>query len=366
MSSVQKPLPTAHVRDTRYGSVFVRERQMTTLAKALENVPAPVDAYYQLTASASGKQLTIDPRPFRGPKLRATGGVVVRPSENGGKILSLDKDRFAKAQWIETSLFELLRDKSHADVAKLEQHPMFQDLSAKRWFLVVEGARKDAHPIVLGFADSRSTPGLVEICNEVTTFDMDGRPGMIFMKKPVVYVYPEKKQIVSVQVEIDGPFVAQYPKMHEGAWRMIATPEGTLFDPTSEKRYSYLFWEGLSGKQFELDATQAFCVKGDEADTFLERVSVAYALNDKERTDFISYWVPALAQNNYNIIQFLTPEAYEKHARMIVAPKPDAVIRLFMIFKGAAEPVVVGAPELPSLRRGKFTVVEWGGANLDE
>jgi hypothetical protein len=49
---------------------------------------------------------------------------------------------------------------------------------------------------------------------------------------------------------------------------------------------------------------------------------------------------------------------------MRVEPRPDTVVRQFMIFRGSAAPVAVGAPELPQRTRRGFTVVEWGGAEL--
>ena len=51
---------------------------------------------------------------------------------------------------------------------------------------------------------------------------------------------------------------------------------------------------------------------------------------------------------------------------MRVTPEPDAVIRLFMLFRRAEPGTRVGAPELAQQRRHGFTVVEWGGADLDE
>ena len=41
-------------------------------------------------------------------------------------------------------------------------------------------------------------------------------------------------------------------------------------------------------------------------------------------------------------------------------------IRMFMLFQRVNKPVKVGSPALSLKKREKFTVVEWGGANLDE
>ncbi len=67
-----------------------------------------------------------------------------------------------------------------------------------------------------------------------------------------------------------------------------------------------------------------------------------------------------------------TPEEMErcrpkfaKYAALTVEPTPDTVIRLFMVFRGSDRPVRVGSPALPARERRGFTVVEWGGAELD-
>ncbi len=98
----------------------------------------------------------------------------------------------------------------------------------------------------------------------------------------------------------------------------------------------------------------------------MEKAAARFALSDRERTDFVTYWLPHLEQNKHSVIQFLTEAEYERHARMEIIPKPDSVIRLFMIFRAAEAPVPTGNPELELRRREGFTVVEWGGCNLDE
>jgi hypothetical protein len=147
---------------------------------------------------------------------------------------------------------------------------------------------------------------------------------------------------------------------------MIATPDGTLFDPVTERRYAYLFWEGEDGRALEIDPARAHNVRGADAERFLDDVSLKLGLNVKEQTDFVSFWLPALAKNPLNLVQVMVGAEVEAIATMRVEPQPDAEVRVFLLFRGIAEPMAVGAPALPTLRRGRFTVVEWGGANLDE
>ena len=73
--------------------------------------------------------------------------------------------------------------------------------------------------------------------------------------------------------------------------------------------------------------------------------------------------------NAYNVIHFLDDTEYSKDAALTVSPPPETLIRCFMLFKGAREPQAgcrgLGQlPAVPRERRG-FTVVEWGGMNVD-
>lgn len=190
------------------------------------------------------------------------------------------------------------------------------------------------------------------------------------MRKPVVYLYPQQRTTVRVDVTLgDAEFTVRYPKPNRpsdgqrSTWEVVATPDGSLFVPETERVYSYLFWEA-DARSFTLDAAQAFCVAGEDAEDFLERSMRRLGLNDRERTDFVSYWLPHLEANRYSVVQFMATADYERYAKLDVSPKPDSVLRIFMIFRAVSEPIPVGAPELPMGKRSGFTVVEWGGASL--
>ena len=184
--------------------------------------------------------------------------------------------------------------------------------------------------------------------------------------KGIIAGVESSESISIVEVNVDGEFIAQYPKMKGNAWNVKASPNGEIFDPATEKRFSYLFWEAKRKTTITIDPQQAFCVKGPDAEKFLEDVSAKYALNDKERTDFITYWLPALEKNTHSLVQLLSQTEYSRYAEMTVTPRPDTVNRLFMVFQQVKSPLKTGNPTLAQLDRRGFTVVEWGGANLDE
>ena len=85
---------------------------------------------------------------------------------------------------------------------------------------------------------------------------------------------------------------------------------------------------------FDLDVAQAHCVSAREACAFLEQVSDAYALNDKERADSITYCLPTLAANTFTLVQLVDPAEHGRVAAMTVTPRPDTVNRLFMSVAG--------------------------------
>ena len=87
-------------------------------------------------------------------------------------------------------------------------------------------------------------------------------------------------------------------------------------------------------------------------------------LNRREANEFIIYWLPRMEQNEYNIISFQT-DVYTESAKLEISPVPDTLIRVFMAYKPAEKPVEIEAQELDAPERTGFTVVEWGGAEID-
>lgn len=48
-----------------------------------------------------------------------------------------------------------------------------------------------------------------------------------------------------------------------------------------------------------------------------------------------------------------------------VSPEPDSVLRVFMAWQGLEAAVDIQPQELPTFQRSGFTVVEWGGAEIE-
>ena len=192
----------------------------------------------------------------------------------------------------------------------------------------------------------------------------------VVAKKPVIYLYPEEETEVYVTLDLAGSLICSYPKYLipgeddtdvEG-WHVMAYPDGMLTNLEDGRNYDYRFWEGNLDME-DVDFGNAACIAGKDTAAFLEEYLSAAGLNDSEIDDFISYWLPQMEGNAYNLITFTCPE-YEEAAKLNIFPKPDSELRIFMVFTALDEPVdsAMNMPK-PFVREG-FTVVEWGGCEI--
>ena len=207
--------------------------------------------------------------------------------------------------------------------------------------------RKDA--LLTGMMALAAVSVLLTGCTDVTN------------EKPVIYLYPEQVQEVYVQLELDGEFTCTYPEYDNG-WKVKAYPDGTLRDQDTGKEYNYLFWEGTSGTEYDL--SRGFVVEGKDTAGFLEEKLAYLGLNEKESNEFIVYWLPRMEDNKYNLITF-QGEDYTEHAKLKISPEPDSILRVFMVYKPLDKAINIPEQELEPFEREGFTVIEWGGAEME-
>lgn len=179
--------------------------------------------------------------------------------------------------------------------------------------------------------------------------------------KPVIYLYPEAKTEVSVSVDFprgDG-ITCSYP-VYDGGWRVIALPDGTLFDENGNEYYC-LYWEGEDLPLSDLD--EGWCVPGEDTADFLREKLLEIGLTAREANEMIIYWLPQMQEKPYNLISFHF-EDYDRSAPLTVSPAPDTLIRVFMTYSPCEEWVEIEPQVLPRYMRRGFTAVEWGGCEL--
>ncbi|MBP3915477.1 MAG: hypothetical protein J6D41_05735 [Clostridium sp.] len=71
-----------------------------------------------------------------------------------------------------------------------------------------------------------------------------------------------------------------------------------------------------------------------------------------------------MKNNTYNLITF-AGEEYEENANLEITPKPDSILRVMMVYKPLDKAIEIEEQELNRFERDGFTVVEWGGTQIN-
>ena len=190
----------------------------------------------------------------------------------------------------------------------------------------------------------------------------EAHPNEITYDKPVIYLYPEEKTDITVRLP-KTDLTVTYPAYNDG-WSVTASPDGTLINHADGREYSYLFWEGDG--PLDADFSEGFCVRGEDTAAFLQETLSALGLTPREYNEFIVWWLPQMQDNAYNLINFVREE-YDTAAPLEITPAPDTLLRVFMVWQASENFVEIPAPNLPAApERNGFTVIEWGGTEIEK
>jgi hypothetical protein len=189
----------------------------------------------------------------------------------------------------------------------------------------------------------------------------------MLMKKPAIYLYPSEKTEITVKHDFKGKILTTYPQ-YVDKWRVIAEPNGVLYNINDKRTYNYLFWDGeyaFSAAHYAY--TSGFCVKNEDLVGFLQEKLDKMGLNNTEINDFIVFWLPLMNQTPYNFIHFGINDNIDNSSFLHITPKPDTELRVFMEYKGlqsANDAPKLPEQTLPSIARKGFVMVEWGGGEI--
>lgn len=186
----------------------------------------------------------------------------------------------------------------------------------------------------------------------------------ITVDKPVIYLYPEEETEVELKLNIAGDPIFFYPA-YENGWKFTASESGEL--TFGDNAYNYLFWEAAQSRTFsEEELKTGFNVKKGDVVSFLEQKLTLAGLNSKEQADFITYWGPRLSANELNFVRFEFNEACNRYAEIDISPEPAHVYRLYMTWMKIESELDVVPQKIETFNRDGFTVLEWGGSELDQ
>lgn len=184
----------------------------------------------------------------------------------------------------------------------------------------------------------------------------------VSIDKPVLYLYPEEEMNVKVYFEDTSLLTTTYPKFND-FWEVRVLPEGSIYD-SNGKYYYALYWEEVPTKK--VDFSTGFYVEGDNAIEFLEEKLSVIGLNDRERNEFIMYWLPILESNRHSLVYFELTEEKQNNNKLIIEPTPDSLLRVTIHVKKVNKKVDIEEQELVKFERNGFVAVEWGGINYNK
>ena len=179
--------------------------------------------------------------------------------------------------------------------------------------------------------------------------------------KPVIYLYPEKEEQISVKVAPTGGMTKSEPDYGQG-WNVLADPMSRIKNLADGKTYPYLFWEGDS-KEIYQTSKYGFVAARNDLEGLLDEKLKKLGLIPKEISDFKEFWLSKMLAEGkpYYFVTFVPQEKIDKIAPLEISPQPDTIIRVLMDWKGLDEKIAAPGYEIKTPERKGFTAVEWGG-----
>ena len=175
--------------------------------------------------------------------------------------------------------------------------------------------------------------------------------------KPVLYLYPKKDTKVTITFDHPEYLETTYPKF-TGKWEVKAKSNGDLYDKNN-KYYYALYWD--EKKVHTVDFSTGYYVEKKDAINFLEKKLKYIGLSEKERNEFIMYWLPVLEKNEKSLVYFELTQERESYNKINISPRPDSLLRLVIHIKKVDNYVDIPSQSLTKFQRKGFVAVEWGG-----
>lgn len=177
--------------------------------------------------------------------------------------------------------------------------------------------------------------------------------------KPAIYLYPEQKQNISVEVKTPGKFTLTIPEYPNGGWDVVADPDGTVY--SGGKTYPYLYYESSIADDLITKPQEGYVASYTELPDLYTKVLPELGLSAKEAKEFKEYWEKALPYSPYYFVGVMSEQSINDLEPLVITPAPDSLVRVRLYFEPLKERKFAQQPQILTPERNGFVVSEWGG-----
>lgn len=185
----------------------------------------------------------------------------------------------------------------------------------------------------------------------------DDVPDTIVAYKPNIYIYPEEKTTMNIQLDFPqgGEIIAAIPNYDK--WENITVEKTGLINNS----YNYLFYESKQPDKWQYN--EGWIIKQVDLKSFFEKNLQEYGFRGQEIQDFIDYWIPRLTDSEYYAIYPQNKATIDNVIQITFSKEPDNLLRLFYLIEEASD-MPNNELDLPMIKiefeRDGFFVTEWG------
>lgn len=199
------------------------------------------------------------------------------------------------------------------------------------------------------------------------------------LDKPVIYFYNNLEEGESANYTLvlshpsDSTIRMTYPEVSSTDNNSVEW-DVTLNGGSDEvvvdgEAYDYIFWDAESSENYI--TAYGTCVSGEDTYGFIDEYLDMIGFNTQEKQDFLTYWVPQMRDNEYNVITFLFDDSrYGEDYDISILDEDGnlafvSVNRVFMVWHASDEYVNLPGHQniVPFNREGTY-IVEWGGMEI--
>ncbi|MGD0037616.1 MAG: hypothetical protein ABSC53_10030 [Bacteroidota bacterium] len=177
----------------------------------------------------------------------------------------------------------------------------------------------------------------------------------VVVYKPNIYLYPQTTRNLSVALEFPmGGSILQSVPLYSSGWNVSVEPSGKI-----NQQYDYLFYESKNPDAYQYDS--GWIVSRDTLSSFFTNNLLLAGFSEREKNDFIEYWIPRLVEYPYYTIYPQFANEIGKTIQLKISESPDNMLRLFYVIQGRSDfGKTLPVPLISAFKRIGFIVAEWG------